>query len=45
MSKKHAGKNTEFARFKRVMARLDARLEKQKHEDARKGRESKDKLE
>ena len=41
MGKKRSGKNTEFAKFKRVMARLDARLEKQKHEDAQRNRENK----
>ena len=41
MGKKRSGKNTEFARFRRTMARLDASLEKQKHEEAQKGREKK----
>lgn len=32
MSKKHPGRQTEFAKFRRLMARLDAKLEKEKAE-------------
>jgi len=33
---KRSGKQTEYARFKRAMARLEARLEKQRHEETQK---------
>ena len=39
MGKKHSGRNTEFAKFRRTMARLEVMLENQKKENVLKGKE------
>ena len=42
MSKEHPGRRTEFAKFRRLMARLDAQMAKEKAATVERKRENKE---